>query len=56
MLDPAQRPVDAAAGLDGTMALDLKPRKRIGLVAHDNKKQDLVEWARFIAGCSPDTI
>jgi methylglyoxal synthase len=29
------------------MALDLKPRKRIGLVAHDNKKQDLVEWARY---------
>ena len=22
-------------------------RKRIGLVAHDNKKRDLVEWARF---------
>ncbi len=29
------------------MALELKPRKRIGLVAHDNKKPDLVEWARF---------
>ena len=26
---------------------DLEPRKRIGLVAHDNKKQDLVEWARY---------
>jgi methylglyoxal synthase len=23
------------------------PRKRIGLVAHDNKKPDLIEWARF---------
>jgi methylglyoxal synthase len=23
------------------------PRKRIGLVAHDNKKADLVEWAKF---------
>jgi methylglyoxal synthase len=32
------------------MTLDLKPRKRIGLVAHDNKKQDLVEWARFNRG------
>jgi methylglyoxal synthase len=27
--------------------MDLKPRKRIGLVAHDNKKQDLIEWARY---------
>src|SRR3981081_2690043 len=25
----------------------LQPRKRIGLVAHDNKKPDLTEWARF---------
>jgi methylglyoxal synthase len=24
-----------------------EPRKRIGLVAHDNKKIDLVEWAKF---------
>ncbi len=28
-------------------ARDLAPRKRIGLVAHDNKKRDLVEWARY---------
>jgi methylglyoxal synthase len=27
--------------------LDLAPRKRIGLVAHDNKKLDLIEWARY---------
>ncbi len=32
------------------MALHLKPRKRIGLVAHDNKKHDLVEWARYNRG------
>ncbi len=32
------------------MKLDLKPRKRIGLVAHDNKKQDLIEWARYNRG------
>ncbi len=25
----------------------LDVRKQIGLVAHDNKKQDLVEWARY---------
>ena len=25
----------------------LDARKQIGLVAHDNKKQDLVEWARY---------
>jgi len=32
------------------MTLNLKARKRIGLVAHDNKKQDLIEWARFNRG------
>lgn len=25
----------------------LEPRKTIGLVAHDNKKADLTEWARY---------
>ncbi len=29
------------------MKLELRPRKQIGLVAHDNKKQDLVDWARY---------
>jgi len=27
--------------------LTMPPRKRIALVAHDGKKQDLVEWAKF---------
>ena len=27
--------------------LIMKPDKKIALVAHDNKKQDLVEWAKF---------
>jgi methylglyoxal synthase len=25
----------------------MEPDKKIGLVAHDNKKQDLLEWAKF---------
>jgi methylglyoxal synthase len=29
------------------MAVRLPIRKTIGLVAHDNKKRDLVEWAKF---------
>ena len=29
------------------IAAEIASRKRIALVAHDNKKQDLLEWARF---------
>jgi methylglyoxal synthase len=29
------------------MTLDASPPLQIGLVAHDNKKGDLVEWARY---------
>jgi methylglyoxal synthase len=29
------------------MEATTSPRKRIGLVAHDNKKPDLIAWARF---------
>jgi methylglyoxal synthase len=27
--------------------IEMKPRKKIALIAHDNKKLDLFEWARF---------
>jgi methylglyoxal synthase len=27
--------------------IEMQPRKRIALVAHDHKKRDLIEWARF---------
>ena len=32
------------------MEAELGARKRIGLVAHDNKKPDLIAWARFNLG------
>ena len=35
------------AGNTGTAVL---PRKHIALVAHDNKKKDLMEWARYNKG------
>src|SRR6188768_474914 len=31
----------------GSTMESLGRRKRIGLVAHDNKKRDLIEWARY---------
>ncbi len=29
------------------IAAEIASRKRVALVAHDNKKQDLLEWARY---------
>ena len=28
-------------------SIEMGERKRVALIAHDNKKQDLLEWARF---------
>ncbi|HVY08097.1 MAG TPA: methylglyoxal synthase [Burkholderiales bacterium] len=32
------------------IATEIASRKRIALVAHDNKKQDLLDWARYNRG------
>jgi len=37
---------ETGAGEERTME-PVGRRKRIGLVAHDNKKRDLIEWARY---------
>lgn len=42
--------VPVTGGLPGVPAKPVPPRKRIALVAHDNKKKDLMEWARFNRG------
>jgi methylglyoxal synthase len=28
----------------------LKPRKRVALIAHDNKKEDMLQWAKYNLG------
>jgi methylglyoxal synthase len=33
-----------------TIDYDLATRKKIALIAHDNRKRDLLEWARFNRG------
>jgi hypothetical protein len=35
----------------------MTPKKKIALVAHDNKKRDLVEWSRFtVPAPRPPTV
>jgi methylglyoxal synthase len=43
--DTIQRfePINRSAHMEGILG----PQKTIGLVAHDNKKDDLIEWATF---------
>ena len=36
--------------------LPLGEKKRIALIAHDNKKQDLIEWAKFNRNVLADHI
>jgi methylglyoxal synthase len=38
---------DPAEVVEVSMEPSPSPRKRIGLVAHDNKKADLIEWATY---------
>ena len=45
---PPHTPV--TGGQPGSPAKPVPPRKRIALVAHDNKKKDLMEWASFNRG------
>jgi methylglyoxal synthase len=33
--------------MDDYLKIEMGPQKNIVLVAHDNKKQDLLEWAKF---------
>jgi methylglyoxal synthase len=44
-MEPRDRP--GAALREDTMEQMLGPRKRIGLVAHDRKKADLIEWVKY---------
>jgi methylglyoxal synthase len=46
MLQPVMK-AHTEVGSAGHADEPIGPRKRIGLVAHDNKKADLVAWARF---------
>ncbi len=51
MSDNIQTVNDTATAVDITQEIQLspsrEPRKRIGLIAHDNKKNDLLEWACY---------
>jgi len=48
--DSVQVVVQSTEDVMKTMVHTFPPRKRVALVAHDNKKRDLLEWAKFNQG------
>lgn len=51
LLNPGARPPQGVpAGTEATMGRTMGLKKRVALVAHDNCKKDLIEWARYNSG------
>ncbi len=46
MSEGARGPLGEGAGTPGHATVDMGRTKKVALVAHDNKKQDLLDWAR----------
>jgi methylglyoxal synthase len=44
---PAASSVYLSGGMNSKKIIAMGQKKRIALLAHDNKKQDLLEWAKF---------
>jgi hypothetical protein len=45
--DEAQGSALSDECMDNYLEISMQPQKNIVLVAHDNKKQDLLEWTKF---------